>query len=381
MNHRIYLDYAASTPTDRAVVQAMHAAENNFANPSAQYASAREAAKMISIARKQIATFFGANSEEIVFTSGATESNNLAILGVARASKKGQIISIATEHASVREPLRQLAKEGYEVIWCKIDGNGRISLTEFEKLLNYDTILVTVNYASSEIGTVQQIAKLSKIIKRHEQSNGTKVVFHTDASAAAPILNCDVSRLGVDLMTVGGSKIYGPKAIGLLYVKRGTQISPIIFGGKQEGGVRSGNQNTAQIIGLAKAIQIVTSKHKQDSDNYRELYTNLMHNLSFDIELIENGHPKDRIFSVCSFCIKNVNGEDVVAYLDAAGFEVATGAACEASSHQPSPALLAIGRSKQEANGSLRVSFGRSTNHKDIDNFCKSLKNTLNALK
>lgn len=381
MSRRTYLDYAASTPTDKLVVQAMHAAESNFANPSAQYASAREAAKLIATARKQIAVFFGANSEEIVFTSGATESNNLAILGAARASQKGQIISIATEHASVREPLHQLAKEGYEVAWCKIDGNGRISLTEFEKLLNYDTILVTVNYASSEIGTIQQIAKLSQIIKRHEQSNGTRVVFHTDASAAASILNCDVSRLGVDLMTVGGSKIYGPKAIGLLYVRRSTQISPIIFGGKQEGGVRSGNQNTTQIVGLAKAVQILTSKRKQDFENYRELYTNLMHNLSFDIDVVENGHPRDRIFSICSFCIKDVNGEDLVAYLDAAGFEVATGAACETSSHQPSPALLAIGRSTQEANGSLRVSFGRSTTHKDIDNFCKSLKNTLNALK
>ncbi len=382
MSHRTYLDYAASTPTDKTVLQAMHAVENNFANPSAQYASARQAAKLITASRKQIAGFFGANSEEIIFTSGATESNNLAILGAARAiNKKGQIISIATEHASVREPLNQLTKEGYEVVWCKIDGHGRISLAEFDKLLNYDTVLVTINYASSEIGTVQQIAKLSQIIKRHEQSNGTKVVFHTDASAAVQVLNCDVARLGVDLMTIGGSKIYGPKAIGLLYIKRGTKINPIIFGGKQESSVRSGSQNTNQIVGLAKSLQVLLGRRKQDLENYREQYTNLMHNLSFDIDIIENGHPKDSIFSICSFCIKDAKGEDLVAYLDAAGFEVATGAACEASSNQPSPALLAIGRSEQEANGSLRVSFGRVTTHKDIDNFCKSLKNTLNALK
>lgn len=381
MNKRIYLDYAAATPLEPAVAQAMHDAEKIYANPSAQYASAREANTQLASARKRIAMFFGAKSEEIIFTSGASEANNLAIFGTARAFNKGHIISITTEHVSVREPLNQLAQEGFDIDLCPVDSNGRIKLVEFEKLINYDTVLVTINMASSEIGTIQPIAKLAKIIRNHEESNGTKIIFHTDASAAVQTLNCDVSRLGVDLMTISGAKIYGPKSAGALYVKRGTKLKPIIWGGHQESGLRSGSESLPLIVGLTQALEIVASRRKLDNEKYRELYVNLLHSLSGVHNLKENGHPKDRLYSLVNLSLASVNGEDLVAYLDSAGFEVATGAACEASNHQPSLVLLAIGRSKSEAQGSLRISFGRKTTHKDIDQFCDSLINTLSALK
>ncbi len=380
MKNRVYLDYAASTPLDKNVAKAMHEVENVFANSSAQYMSGRETNNYLSLARKQIAMFFGANAEEIIFTSGATESNNLAILGAVKAEKKCHIISIATEHSSVREPLSYLASQGYEVDWCNVDKHGRVDRNDLERKLCYNTKLVTISYANSEIGTTQQLSKISAIIKNHERANGTKVIFHTDASAAVQTLNCDVSRLGVDLLTIGGAKIYGPKGIGALYIKRGTKIEPIIYGGKQENGLRSGSESISLVVGLAQALSNVSKEHKKFASHYRELYTNLIHNINKKNKIIENGHPKERIFSVASICIDGANGADLVAYLDASGFEVSTGAACEATNNMPSHALLAIGRSKAQAQGSLRISFGKSTKHKDIDEFCKSLKKTLNTL-
>ncbi len=380
MRGRVYLDYAAATPLDKNVAKAMHDVEHVIANPSSQYTSSREANNYLSLARKQIAMFFGANTEEIIFTSSATESNNLAILGAVKAEKKGHIISIATEHSSVREPLNYLALQGYEIDWCNVDKHGRIDKQDLERKLCYDTKLVTISYANSEIGTTQQISKISAIIKNHERSNGTKVIFHSDASAAVQTLNCDVSRLGVDLLTVGGAKIYGPKGIGALYVKRGTQLDPIIYGGKQENGLRSGSENISLVVGMAQALSNVNKERKKYASYYRELYTNLIHDISQEHKVIENGHPKERIFSVASICIDGANGADLVAYLDASGFEVSTGAACEATNNMPSHALLAVGRSKAQAQGSLRISFGKSTKHKDIDEFCKILKKTLNTL-
>lgn len=377
--NRIYLDYAAATPLNPNVAKKMREAEKCFANPSAFYSSGREAKELLDKYRKDIAMFFGANSDEIVFTSGATESNNLAILGAARAAGVGRIISIGTEHASVRSPLQQLQNEGFEVVICKLDKYGRIVISDFEKLLSYDTKLVSINLASSEIGTIQPIRKLSALIRKFEQNNGTKIVFHTDASAAVATLSTNVSQLGIDLLTMSAAKIYGPKGIGILYVRRKTSLAQIFFGGKQEAGLRSGSESLPLVAGLATSLELAKQNKKKDSERYRQLYTKTMLELE-GIDFIENGHPDERLFSVLSICLYRVSGENIVAYLDAQGIEVATGAACEASNDQPSAALLAIGRTAEQAQGSLRISFGNHTKLSDIDNLIKCLKNTISTL-
>ncbi len=377
--NRTYLDYAAATPLDATVAKKMHEAEKLFANPSSQYASGREARNLSDSSRKNIAMFFGANSDEVIFTSGATESNNLAILGAARAAGKGKIISLATEHASVREPIAQLAKEGFDIAWCKVDSKGKINLEDFKRQLSKDTILVSISYANSEIGTIEPIAKIAQIIRKFEQGNATKIIFHTDASGAVATLNCDVSRLGVDLLTCSAAKVYGPKGVGLLYVKRNTKLLQLIYGGSQELGLRAGTENISLICGFSQALTRVHEHKEIDSKKYQQLYVQCIHNLE-GVSYIENGHPADRLHMIVSLCFEGVNGENLVAYLDANGFEVATGAACEASSDKPSAALLAIGRTKLQAQGSLRVSFGRTTTSKDIDRFVECLKKTISTL-
>lgn len=380
MNKRIYLDYAAATPLDKVVAKAMHEAEQFFGNPSSPYASGRESKELLSTARKSIAMHIGANAQEVVFTSGATESNTMAILGGARAVGQGHVISIGTEHASVRESILQLEREGFTVDWCPVDKYGRVDQKAFAELLRDDTILVSIAYASSEIGTIQSLRKVSQIVRKHETITGKKILFHTDASAAVSTLNCDASSLGVDLMTISSAKIYGPKGIGLLYVKRGTNLQAIMWGGSQESGQRSGSESLPLIVGMAKALEIVKKFREDDVKKYRELHTNFMHSVGSLNGWLENGHPKDRLYNVASLCISGVNGENLVAYLDVAGFEVATGAACEASNDKPSAVLIAIGRSEREAQGSLRISFGRTTTHKDIDSFVEGLKKVTGTL-
>lgn len=378
----IYLDYAAATPLDPNVKKAMDRAEIIFANPSAQYASAREAKTLIEKSRKEVAMFLGANSDEVVFTSGATESNNLAVLGVARMRKKGRIISIATEHASVREPLEQLEKEGYDVAWCKVGSDGILSSIDFEHTLNKDTILVSLAYANGEIGSVQPIIKISKIIREFEKANKTQILFHSDASAATLFLNCDVSRLGVDLLTVNANKVYGPKGIGALYVKRGTKLQPIQFGGSQEFGLRAGTESISLAIGLASALKIAQTKKSQNISKAGKLMFTLNNLLKKDGKLNVVGSAKhhERLLNIMTLYFDGINGEDIVAYMDAAGFEVATGAACEAANEEPSKALLSLGLTKSQARGSVRISIGRDTTQAQVESAAKSLVKTLKKL-
>jgi cysteine desulfurase len=311
--------------------------------------------------------FLQCNFDEIVFTSGSTESNNLAIFGAANHKKHGQVISISTEHASVREPLEKLKIEGFEVIYIDVDKNGLIDMDGLVSSLNGETILVTISYASSEIGTIQPISKISQAIKAFNAANNTRILFHTDASAASVVLPCDVSRLGVDLLTISGSKIYGPKGIGVLYVRRGTEIRPLNYGGSQENGLRAGTEPIELIAPMSKALELVLENKKRDASKFKELHNEFINLLNDKkIEYIYNGHKKDRLNNIVSIAFEGFNGEDLVAMLDADGYEVATGAACEANKEEPNRALLAIGLSREEAQGSLRISFGRGTQKPEL---------------
>jgi cysteine desulfurase len=371
---RAYLDFAAATPIDENVAKAMHDADEFFANPSAQYESARKAKEILTKARKECAMFLQCSSDEIIFTSGATESNNIAIQGVVLAHRTGRIISVATEHSSVIGPLNYLSELGYDVVYAPISNKGLVDLDSFANLLNEDTVLVTISYANSEIGTVQPITKISQIIKAYNASRGSNIILHTDASAGALTLSCDVSRLGVDLLSLGGAKVYGPKSAGLLYKMRGVELKPIIYGGSQENCLRPGTESIGMAVGMAKALSMVKQSRKKDSVHFKNLHQLLFAELDrVSIKYIYNGHPKDKIYNVASISVDGQNGEDLVARLDALGFEVATGAACEASSDEPSRALMALGRTKSEAQGSLRISLGRTTSEGEIKRFVDAL--------
>lgn len=374
LKKRIYLDYAASTPVDNKVLKLTQLAQSQFANPSAQYASARQAKATLEQARKDSAMFLQCNSEEITFTSGATESNNLAILGIARARGEGRVISIASEHPSVMAPLAQLTNEGFEVVFCPIDNQGKIRLDAFQELLSKNTTLVSLAYANGELGTIQPLSKISQIIQQYNKDVGADIKLHTDASAGALTLPCDVARLGVDALTIGGSKIYGPHGVGLLYLQRGTEIDPLLFGGGQQKSIRPGTESVGLAVGLATALSIVAKRRKVDHGRFLDLHSLFKNELtSRNIQYTYNGHQKERLFQLFNIIIKEQSGEDLVAKLDARGIEVATGAACEASKDKPSRALLAIGLSKDQAQSSLRISFGRSTTEDDITTLAQAI--------
>lgn len=381
MKSRIYFDYAAATPLDKEVQEAIDNTQKYYSNPSAMYTSAREAKKKLEFCRKQIAMSINAKAEEIVFTSSATESNNLAIFGTCRNYKSGRIISIRTEHPSVFEPLMQLKKEGFKIDWCHIDQYGRIDLEHLKILIKSNTRLITIQYANSTIGTVQPVAKIAKLINEIKLINSNKIIFHIDASGAQGSINLSTERLGVDMMTISSSKIYGPAGAAALFIRRGTILEPIIYGGKQEHGLRGGMENLTAIAGFSKAMQILDTRRKQDFIHYEKLYNYFIKNLSSKIKFVEFGHPRERVHNIVSIAFYEVNGEDLVAYLDSMGVEVATGAACLAANEKPSRILLAIGVSEPMAQGSLRISFGRATTTKQLDILIDALCISVNKLR
>lgn len=380
MTPRLYFDYAAATPLDEQVTKVMDDHRSSYSNPSARYASARESKKILDQSRKQIAILLNSNKDEIVFTHSSTESNNLALFGVCHNFDSGRIISIRTEHPSVYEPLVQLQEEGYQIDWCDIDKYGRVDLNHLSSLIKPDTILVTIQYANSMTGTIQPVSKISSIINQARKDSNASTVFHVDATGAQPSSHIAVDRLGADLITLSSSKIYGP-ACALLYVKRGTNLKPLIYGGKQEYGLRAGTEDIRSIVGFASAMQILDSRCKQDATNYEKLYRHFIDGLSKKTDFVTFGHPKERIYNVANIAFDNINGEDLVAYLDAMGVEVSTGAACLANNEKPTRILLAMGVDESLAQGSLRISFGRETTIQDVDILIESLHSTVNKLR
>ena len=374
LKKRIYLDYAASTPIDPAAKKEMYKAIDTFANSSAIYESGRRAKDLIVLSKKNAALFLQANPEEINFTSGATESNNIAIIGSCKSRKNGRIITLKTEHASSREPIDWLAKKGFDVVYVGVDATGIVNLDEFRRSLSEDTVLVSIAYVSSETGTVQPISKISRIIKQFNIDHKTDVLLHTDASAAALTLSCDVSRLGVDLLSLGSQKLYGPSGVGLLYIKRGTKVDPIEFGGANDVSIKPGTQPTFLFSAFAKALEITKKRRKKDLSHFKKLNDYMLAKLeSKSIQFQYNGSKKDRIHNIINISLPNQKGLDIVSRLDARGIEVSTGAACEVGNDKPSETLLAIGRSERDANASIRVSLGRKTTQSDIKQLVENL--------
>lgn len=372
---RVYLDYAATTPTDPRVLETMLPYFSGlYGNASSMYESGRRAKSAISRSREMVSKILGSSPSEIIFTGSGTESDNLAILGIARANKsKGRHIVIsAIEHKAVLESAKQLEKEGFRVSLAPVLSDGLINLEALESLLREDTILVSIIYANNEIGTIEPLSHISKIIKKHRGQKAFPL-FHTDACQAAGFLNLNVDDLGVDLMTLNGSKVYGPKASGILYKRHNVDIEPLIIGGEQEGGLRAGTENTALIVGLAEALRLANEEREKESERLTELRDYFIEELQKKVpDAILNGHKSLRLPNNAHFSFPNIEGESILLMLDKEGVEVSTGSACSARDLRPSHVLLALGAEAELAHGSIRFSLGRYTTYEDLD-YCLSV--------
>jgi cysteine desulfurase len=414
----IYLDYASTTPTDKRVLKKMLPYfEKEFANPSALYSSALKAKKAIDKAREILAKFLNSKPDEIIFTSGGTESDNLAIFGVAKIAKsqisnlksqndnlkskirnsKLHIITSQIEHPAVLNVCKQLEKEGFEVTYLPPDKNGIVSAKRVEKALKPNTILVSIMYANNEIGTIQPVSEIADVIcnfrkvvsrqssvvssdkyNKRQTTDYKRIVFHTDACQATGYLPMDVKKLDVDLLTLNGSKIYGPKGVGALYIREGTKIKPIFFGGGQENGLRPGTENVAGAVGLAEAIKLISGS---EGERERKLRDYLIQEL-LKIEGVElNGDKTKRLPNNINVSIKGVEGEALVLYLDRRGIAVATGSACSSKSLEPSHVIQALGKGREVAHSSLRITLGRQTTRAELDKFIKEVKIAISKLR
>jgi cysteine desulfurase len=375
MRH-VYLDHAATTPLDPRVLEAMlpylgHAC----GNPSSFHSVGKEAKDAIEGARARIAAVLHVRAEEIVFTSGGTESDNLAVLGYCRANAAGgkHMVVTAFEHHAVLEAVGHLEKhESFEVTRLLPDREGMISVEQVMEAIRPDTIFVSVMYANNEIGTVQPIGEIGNAIQKSKvksQKLGKSYpIFHTDACQATGFLDLDVEKLHVDLMTINGSKMYGPKGVGALYVRRGIKLQPLQFGGSQERGIRPGTENVAGIVGMAKALELVQADRSRESARLVALRDKLVAGIRERVPKTRlNGHATNRLPNNANVSFMDIEGEALVLYLDAAGVYVSTGSACASSSLDPSHVILSLGLPFEVAHGSVRFSLGHATTAEDID--------------
>ncbi len=373
----IYLDHAATTPMDPRVKKAMDPYFcEEFGNPSGFYEIGLRAQEALEGARQTVAKTLGCGSGEIVFCGSGTESDNLAILGVARAKRKGHIITSAIEHHAVLDTIEHLKKEGFAVTVLPVSKDGLVDPSDLKKAIRKDTILVSIMYANNEIGVIQPIKKLADIC------HGEGVLFHTDACQAGGYLDLNVKKLGVDLMTLNGSKIYGPKGVGCLYFKSGSKLEPIVYGGGQEKGLRSGTENVPGIIGFAKALELAQKNCSQESARLKKLRDKLINGLTTKIpKCFLNGHSKKRLPNNANVTILDVEGESVGLFLNELGVYASTGSACTSRSLDPSHVILALGLPYEAAHGSMRFTLGHSTTSRDIDFVLKIMPKIVEILR
>jgi len=365
----IYLDHAAAAPIDPRVVSAMAQASKEYGNPSAFNNAGRRAKKLLETGRKAVSDFLHARPDEIIFTSSGSEANNLALAGYLK-GKKGRVITTPIEHPSVLECLRALP--GIKVDFLSVDKDGLINLKELEKKLGLDVLLVSIMYANNEIGTIEPIAKTGRIIKKFSKN----IVFHVDACQAVGFLDMNVQNLNTDLVTFNGSKISGPRGIGVLYVHRGLALQPLVRGGGQERGLRAGTENLPAIVGLAKAIQFIKSSEAKKLSALRDYAINKIQKEILDALLV-GPTGDDRLPNNINICIPHLTSETILLELDKYGISAGSGSACTSHSVEPSHVLKAIGVPATHINGALRFSLGRSTTKSNIDYLVKTLETVI----
>jgi len=363
---QIYMDHTAGRPVDSRVVEAMRPYMQSFyGNPSSLHSSSQLSRQALEEARAKVAELINAERKEtIIFTSGATESNNLAIKGVAERSKNSgkHIITSSIEHMSVRNPCKYLLTQGFSITFLPVDGYGFVSLESLEKELTDQTILVSIMYANGEIGTIQRIKEISEIV------HTKKAYLHVDATAANGQIPIDVQHEGIDLLTLSSNDMYGPKGIGALYIKDGVRISPLIHGGGQERGLRSGTENLPSMVGFGKAAEIAKKEMQMESERLKKLRDRLINGLLEPIPYsFLNGHPTERLPDNVAVRYSFIEGESMLLNLDMHGIAASSGSACTAKTLEPSHVLLAIGLKHEEAHGSLLFTLGRQNTEEEVD--------------
>ena len=373
----IYLDNAASTPVHTKVIEEMMPFfKEQYGNPSSIHKYGRFANSAIQNARKRIANLIGANNDEIILTSGGTESNNTALYGIASQKKGKHIITSSIEHDAILEPCKHLERESYKVSYLPVDKYGLIDPEDLRKELSHDTCLVTVMFANNEVGTIQPIKELARIA--HEKN----AIFHTDAVQAVGKVAIDVKGFGVDLLSISSHKINGPKGVGALYIKKGVKISPLLLGGGQESGLRSGTENVANMAGFGMACKLARDNLDQNISHFKKLTNRLVSRVINEIQgTTLNGHPEKRIPNNVHFTFLGVSGEDLIIKLDENKIAASTGSACSVRIQRPSHVLKAMGFSHEQITGSLRLTVGTTNTEQEIDDTVEVLKKVVKELR
>ncbi len=380
-NPPIYLDYAAATPVDPAVVAAMQPyLTEQFFNPSAGYLRAKSVAADLLAARQTVAHWLGAKPPEVIFTAGGTEANNLAIAGVMSQFPGCNVVISAIEHESIREPASQ-----HDVREVPVTNDGLVDVAALEKLIDDKTVLVSIMYANNEIGTIQPLREIATLLQkvklqRRADNNDQPLFFHTDACQAGNYLDIHTARLGVDLMTLNGGKIYGPKQTGVLYVRTGTSLNAQILGGGQERGLRSGTENVAGAIGFAKALDLAQKMRTTEVKRLTQLRDDFIKQITEAIPAaVINGSLKKRLPNNVSITFPATDNERLMMQLDIAGIMCTVGSACSASKDESSQVLKAIGLSDKQARATLRFTMGRQTTRAQLSQTAKILRELING--
>ena len=379
MKNRIYLDYAATTPVlPEVLAEMLPYFSEKFGNPSGVYGTAREAHQAIEKARRQVAEAIGAEPAEIYFTSGGSESDNLAIRGTARAAadRGRHLITSRIEHHAVLNPCRQLEREGWKVTYLPVDREGRVSPEDVEKAITPETTLISIMSANNEIGTLEPVGEIGRIAEAHG------IPFHTDAVQAVGCTDVDVRRDRIDLLSLSAHKIYGPKGTGALYVRRGTRIRGLILGGAQERGLRAGTENTAGIVGLGAAIGIAAANRETQAEAIRRLRDRMIRETLDTIpESGLNGPMTERLCNNCHFSFAGVESEALLLRMDLAGIAASGGSACTSGSTEPSHVLEAIRPGTGETAGSIRLTLGRDTTEAEVDETVRTMRDIVADLR
>ena len=373
----IYLDNAASTKIhDDVLEDMMPYLKEQYGNPSSIHRYGRFAHKAIEKARKQIAYLINADPSEILFTSGGTESNNTALYGIAKKNPGSRIITSSIEHDAILEPCKKLEKEGFDIIYLPVNNYGLVDPLILKENLTENTSLVSIMFGNNEVGTVEPISDFVKIC------NEQNIPFHTDAVQATGKIRIDVKELGIDLLSISSHKINGPKGIGALYIKKGISIDPVILGGGQENGLRSGTENVANIVGFGKACELSRINLLENISRMKELRDYISTKIIQEIpKVILNGHPESRLPNNIHFTFLGVNGEDLLIKLDENEVAASTGSACSVQIQKASHVLQAMGFSHEQITGSLRLTIGISNNLEEMDKTVEILKNVVKELR
>ena len=376
---KIYLDHAATTPLDPRVASLMQCYfREQFANPNSSYRLGQESRRAVEDARRKVSKILNCAPGELVFTGGGSEADNFALKGVADANQdRGRhIITSTVEHHAVLRTCQYLERRGFTVTYLPVDSTGLVDPQDVKKALRPDTILVSIMHANNEIGTVQAIEEIGALLAE------TEVYFHTDAVQTVGHLPVDVQKLNLDLLSFSAHKFYGPKGVGGLYIRRGTVLAPLIHGGGQEHGMRSGTENVAGIAGMGLALEIASELLEEEEarlSNWRDCLIKLVLERVQGAQL--TGHPTKRLPGTVSFCFEKVDGESIILKLDLEGISASTGAACHAGEINPSHVLLALGLERTLANGSLRVTLGRTNSAADLDRVLDVLPTAIQNLR